>query len=289
MMKFFDINLVGRDFVIGDLHGCYELLQQLLQHLQFDHDRDRMFSVGDLVDRGPNSYECLQLIDEPWFHPVLSNHEKMMVDAFNGNYLGNFWSLNGGSWGMEALRDWREREQKPPLEKTLNMKRLVDKAANLPMLISVKRKNGSLLHILHAELHIDSPLIDEDLLTMSDKFLAAALSITDNGEMILWGRDLFYDFYSSNLGNIDEIRRAIQYKAHKIKLFNPQLSHIISGHTPVQKPFTILGQTNIDTGAFLCYCPKKVSWSGLTCADMNEWKFYRSRPGEVIEVSPVVV
>lgn len=49
----FPKNEGGRDFVIGDLHGCLEEFRDLLQQLQFNRERDRMFSVGDLIDRGP--------------------------------------------------------------------------------------------------------------------------------------------------------------------------------------------------------------------------------------------
>lgn len=33
----------GRDFVIGDLHGCYDFLQKLMQHVEFDYKKDRLF------------------------------------------------------------------------------------------------------------------------------------------------------------------------------------------------------------------------------------------------------
>ena len=48
-------NALGRDFAVGDVHGCFTRLQQGLDQLGFDPTRDRLFSVGDLVDRGP---EC---------------------------------------------------------------------------------------------------------------------------------------------------------------------------------------------------------------------------------------
>jgi hypothetical protein len=41
----------GRDFIVGDLHGCRAMLDALLVHVGFDPDRDRLFSVGDLMDR----------------------------------------------------------------------------------------------------------------------------------------------------------------------------------------------------------------------------------------------
>ena len=58
-------NRAGRDFVIGDLHGCLDALRFLLREIEFDPSRDRLFSVGDLVDRGSQSEEALALPDKP--------------------------------------------------------------------------------------------------------------------------------------------------------------------------------------------------------------------------------
>ena len=69
----------GRDFVVGDLHGHRRLFEFELEHLGFDPACDRVFSVGDLVDRGPHALETLRLIEEPWFHAVLGNHELALL------------------------------------------------------------------------------------------------------------------------------------------------------------------------------------------------------------------
>lgn len=104
----FAANPSGRDFFVGDLHGCYDLLMDRLRTLGFDPDADRVFSVGDLVDRGPDSRRCLELIREPWFHAVLGNHEAMMADALNGGDP-TLWILNGGDWFYRAENSgWRE-------------------------------------------------------------------------------------------------------------------------------------------------------------------------------------
>jgi serine/threonine protein phosphatase 1 len=71
-------NSQGRDFVIGDLHGCLDQLQDKLNSASFEPERgDRLFAVGDLVDRGPDSLGCLKLLQEPWFFSVLGNHDQM--------------------------------------------------------------------------------------------------------------------------------------------------------------------------------------------------------------------
>ena len=62
------VNKTGRDFVLGDLHGTTDLLRALMEHVAFDPKKDRLFSVGDLIDRGEDSPGGLTLLLEPWFH-----------------------------------------------------------------------------------------------------------------------------------------------------------------------------------------------------------------------------
>jgi serine/threonine protein phosphatase 1 len=90
----------GRDFIVGDIHGHMGLLQSELEIIEFDKKKDRLFSVGDLIDRGPNSLDCLSLIFEPWFFAVRGNHEQMMFDALQGDNgrMLELWMVNGASW-----------------------------------------------------------------------------------------------------------------------------------------------------------------------------------------------
>ena len=53
--KLVKANKVGRDFVVGDVHGMFDRVAQALTKVQFNPSRDRLFSVGDLIDRGPQS------------------------------------------------------------------------------------------------------------------------------------------------------------------------------------------------------------------------------------------
>ena len=55
-MPRFAQNIAGRDFAVGDIHGCFTELQRGLDAIGFNPNTDRLFSVGDLVDRGPESH-----------------------------------------------------------------------------------------------------------------------------------------------------------------------------------------------------------------------------------------
>lgn len=75
----FERNTTGRDLIVGDIHGCFTKLQAALDAVGFDRTVDRLFSVGDLVDRGPESDQVLNWLGQPWFHAVMGNHEQMAV------------------------------------------------------------------------------------------------------------------------------------------------------------------------------------------------------------------
>lgn len=64
-------------YAIGDLHGCYREFKKLLEKINFDHDKDKLYLVGDLINRGPKSEKVLSyLIDhQESILPVLGNHD----------------------------------------------------------------------------------------------------------------------------------------------------------------------------------------------------------------------
>lgn len=101
MLVKFARNAHGRDFVVGDIHGRFDLLRQLLAAINFSEDKDRMFSVGDLVDRGAYSEECVEYLMRPWFFAVRGNHEQMAIDYSRGQCDGFMYSLNGGDWFID--------------------------------------------------------------------------------------------------------------------------------------------------------------------------------------------
>lgn len=89
----------GRDFFVGDIHGKYALLTRALVNLDFDFNADRLFSVGDLIDRGEASFNCLLLAQKEWFIPVLGNHEQFLRETADGDIYNKFvWYQNGGGW-----------------------------------------------------------------------------------------------------------------------------------------------------------------------------------------------
>ncbi len=127
-------------WVVGDLHGCYQQLMASLKRLRFSPYEDLLISVGDLIDRGPDSLKCLQLIEQKWFYAVRGNHEEMALEALDTDTFA-LWLMNGGVWyaGLEG-------------EDKRHALRLLEACNRLPWIIDIACRNG-----LNVVAHADYP------------------------------------------------------------------------------------------------------------------------------------
>jgi len=77
-------------FAIGDVHGCYRELRKLLEIIPLDRERDRLWLVGDLVNRGPDSLKVLRWARRTSremggrFQVVLGNHDLRLLAMDRG-------------------------------------------------------------------------------------------------------------------------------------------------------------------------------------------------------------
>lgn len=136
MHQHYAANLAGRDFVVGDIHGCFTKLQAGLDGLSFDPAKDRLFSVGDLVDRGQESQLAYEWLSKPWFHPVRGNHEQMAIDCAAGMFDYACYAQNGGAWFLALTGPERRL--------------IADAFSALPILIDIDCPGG-LVGIVHAD------------------------------------------------------------------------------------------------------------------------------------------
>lgn len=232
-------NVRGRDFVVGDLHGCRQTLEKLLNRVRFDTSRDRLLSVGDLVDRGPDSMGCLDLLDEPWFFAVRGNHEEMMLDFFTPSLKAEgrvVWQerheflVNGGHWVERELVDRRRRLGARLCEILMLLE-------VLPYLLVVG-EGQERYHVVHAELSRASLTADPPVYGDTDIDAGFSTLRADERkglcESLCWTRRIMH-------------LRALDTGPERA----PNLSRTYCGHTPAPEIRRLLSHICIDTGAYI--------------------------------------
>ncbi|MBY3225495.1 serine/threonine protein phosphatase [Rhizobium laguerreae] len=88
-------------FAIGDIHGCIDPLNRMIDRIEAYASEGTVVFVGDYVDRGPDSKSVLDRIiagpSDPWRWICLKgNHEDMMVAAYADGQSRAVWLGNGG-------------------------------------------------------------------------------------------------------------------------------------------------------------------------------------------------
>lgn len=176
-LQHFSLNTNGRDFVVGDIHGCFSLLTLAMDAVGFDPSKDRLFSVGDLVDRGPESADVLDWLAKPWFHAVRGNHEQMAIN-FQADLNHAFhYEMNGGRWFI----DLPSRRQKM----------IAECFEDLPIAIQVDTKIGR-VGIIHAEV------------PHNDWYSLINISKQER-DIALWARDKVQSSNETPIRNIDRV------------------------------------------------------------------------------------
>ena len=98
-------------WVIGDIHGHYQSFVSLVDRLGLS-ENDKVVLLGDLIDRGPNSFGVIHTVrNNSNFVSVKGNHEAMMAENFSLEQLNNpdidmmVWMNNGGTTTIRSYLD----------------------------------------------------------------------------------------------------------------------------------------------------------------------------------------
>jgi len=152
-------------YCISDLHGCYDEFMALLEKIKFNPQDDIIYMLGDAVDRGEKSIDCLKFIMETKnIRFLIGNHEQMMLDYYDGlDFWGN-WDNNGNDTTKKQLKNLGDTERekifawlrKRPYYKTVNV-------------------NGKRYFLSHAGLNVSAPF----------KY--------QQPEILVWSREEFYE------------------------------------------------------------------------------------------------
>jgi serine/threonine protein phosphatase 1 len=207
--KFFTQNSHGRDFVVGDIHGMFSILESHLENLNFNPEIDRVFSVGDLIDRGPESYRVLEFLEQPWFHAIKGNHEMMLIEAKHKKTNYRSWiKNNGGAWWEDV-----DRETQKKIRETLEA---------LPVAFEIATQQGN-IGVVHADLPVGVPW---------QQLIHNIYFDEETRDYMMWSRNRIK--YIELTGETTAVEG---------------IDLVVMGHTPREKPLHISNLYYIDTGA----------------------------------------
>jgi serine/threonine protein phosphatase 1 len=139
LIKRFERNTLGRDIAIGDIHGCWQKVNKGLKAIGYDPEKDRLFGVGDLGDRGPQSPETLWWLKRLKMETVVGNHDQYIIDW--RVRPGDKWAMEGGEWFQKLSVDYKEH--------------WATEIGKLPVGIEIETEEG-LVCIVHADVMFDT-------------------------------------------------------------------------------------------------------------------------------------
>lgn len=209
LVKVWDKEITGKLYAVGDIHGCYNLLMTRLKEIGFDFENDLLVAVGDLVDRGIQNIQCIELLSKPWFTSVRGNHEDLCIGGLHDESYKRCHVANGGEWFY--MLDGQA------------MYNIAKTFAELPVVLEINH-NGKKFGFVHG--HIEQNDWDE----FKETFTQEPTTFRDPSELAMWGRERLNDENPqyTHVSGIDAV---------------------IMGHTVTQKPCKRDNCYWIDTGA----------------------------------------
>lgn len=263
--------MAGRDFFVGDIHGSFDLLKKLLDRVGFDVGTDRLWSVGDLVDRGEQSLEVVRFFrDTPGCEAVMGNHDAMFL--FSESYeVGRVYSQYSGWMSNHSAAEVQE---------------ISDYLACLPMSREVEIGDGRRVGIVHATMPESAATFKA-----GDSAVACGLSGNDaidvdglyeRGKM-LWGRRMAVAAAAATQSPSGKgLSTRMLQRGIALQTTHPAVDLVISGHTPLrEKPVRLGNHMFIDTSA--CF-----SDGSLTLYEPEEDRLFmlRNKPRARLRAKP---
>ena len=113
-------------YAIGDIQGCYDPFRRLLDKINFDSSKDRLWLTGDLVNRGPKSLKTLRFVKRlgDAAVTVLGNHDLHLIALahdvrFSGSKFDSLWKVLAAD-DCDELLDWLRHRPLAHYSKKLN-------------------------------------------------------------------------------------------------------------------------------------------------------------------------
>jgi len=236
-----------RKLVMGDIHGAYKALKQCLQRSGFDYENDFLIQLGDVVDRYPQSFECVEeLLKIKNLIAIKGNHDDWFNEFINTDFHPYFWN-HGGKDTLSSYLDNVGRSGR--LFSSGSGYKSALEPSDIPASHKTFFSSQKPYHIL-----------DEQICFVHAGFNAKLPFYTQNPEDFYWDRSLW------------ENALLCQQKGQQYNI-KADFREIYIGHTPTTKldtdqPMTVFNIHNLDTGA---------GTSGrLTIMDIDTKEFWQS-------------
>lgn len=75
--------VIERTIIVGDIHGCIDEFNELIDKLSYNPNSDRLILLGDLIDRGPDSAAVVQKARQMGLECIMGNHEYKFLKWYN--------------------------------------------------------------------------------------------------------------------------------------------------------------------------------------------------------------
>lgn len=194
-----------------------------MNSVNFDPDKgDIIVAAGDLIDRGEQNIQVLNLLNEYWFHSVKGNHEEMMVTGLESgkdSYEYHFWIEKGGAWYLSTTQ-----------EEQLMIESVFNQIKELPVLLEVE-KNGKRIGVAHAQ-----------ILGLSWQNTVNKINENRVRNRSLWNREQANSALALKRGDYLSVDNSLTGRVKDIDA-------VIFGHTPMNDgPLMIGNMLWLDTG-----------------------------------------
>lgn len=171
----------GETFVVGDVHGCLEMLKRLIDKIEWNSSNDRLIFIGDYIDRGEDARGVVDFIlrlreDSHLVECLIGNHEQMFLDYLSGVNSHSF-ILNGGISTLRSYEGVRRGKDDPLIPSSH-----LDFFSSLLPMIELEQ-----YYIVHAGFRPNIRIEDQDLIDMiwiRDEFI---YSDYDFSKVVIFG------------------------------------------------------------------------------------------------------
>jgi len=256
----------GRTLCIGDIHGNYLALKQVLERCKFDNEKDTLISLGDVVDGHSQSFEVVEeLLKIKNLIPIKGNHDDWFLQWINTGINPTNWGQGQKATGLSYLK---KHDSEAPW-------------------FSIAQTPGGGQHYRETIRPIHLPVTHKDFFRNQKKYYLddknrlfvhggfdRFVPIDEQGDILWWDRALWeYALTWQKINNSAEVVAGYTPTLAMVGNF----TEVYIGHTSTQfegvnVPMHAANIWNLDTGA---------GWFGkLTIMDVDTKEFWQSDTGK---------